>query len=76
MVLFRFHQDKLVVVLRNRIMLFTYSPDVVKVCSYDTRQNPCGVVAVNAGTTSQMLAFPGVAKIGTVQVHNSINVCK
>ncbi|XP_067947379.1 WD repeat domain phosphoinositide-interacting protein 4-like [Watersipora subatra] len=66
----KFHFDRLIIATRTAIYLFSYTPQLVKKYSYDTRPNPWGVMTVNSGPTAQILAFPGVAKIGTVQVED------
>ncbi|XP_071131652.1 WD repeat domain phosphoinositide-interacting protein 4-like [Mytilus galloprovincialis] len=59
--------DRLIVVLRNQVHVFTFPNNPHKLDSFDTRDNPKGLCEVSS--LGQTLAFPG-PKCGSVQIVN------
>ncbi|XP_046566533.1 WD repeat domain phosphoinositide-interacting protein 4-like [Haliotis rubra] len=61
----RLQRDRLIVVLRNQVHVFSFPNNPQKLCSFDTRDNPRGLVEVSP--FGRTLVFPG-HKCGSVQV--------
>ena len=70
----RFRKDRLFVVERTRVHIFSF-PDVKRLVTIDTRDNPKGLIQVStyASSERQILAVPG-HRIGTIQI-TDLSVC-
>lgn len=63
----RVRRDRLVVVLRNQVHVFSFPNNPQKLCTLDTRDNPKGLCEISPSIERQMLAFPG-HKCGSIQL--------
>lgn len=63
----RIKKDRLIVVLRNQIHVFSFPNNVQKVCSFDTRDNPKGLCEVSP--FGPFMVFPAHV-CGNVQIAN------
>ncbi|XP_074660249.1 WD repeat domain phosphoinositide-interacting protein 4-like [Tubulanus polymorphus] len=63
----RMRRDRLIVVLRNQLHVFTFPNNPQKLCSFDTRDNPRGLCEVSPSLERQIVAFPGY-KCGSLQL--------
>ena len=66
---YRFHQTRLLVVLLNQIIAFSYENELVKLATYRTRDNPLGLLATNRGISTRVIAFPSAERAGYIQVY-------
>ncbi|EOA92929.1 WD repeat domain phosphoinositide-interacting protein 4, partial [Anas platyrhynchos] len=55
----RMRHDKLVVVLRSRIYVFSFPDNPSKLFEFDTRDNPKGICDLCPSLEKQLLVFPG-----------------
>jgi len=63
----RMRRDKLIVVLRNQIHVFTFPNSPYRQCTFETRDNPWGLCEVCPIMDNQMLIFPG-HRCGSLQL--------
>lgn len=63
----RMRHDKLVVVLRSRIYVFSFPDNPTKLFEFDTRDNPKGICDLCPSLEKQLLVFPG-HKCGSLQL--------
>ncbi|XP_031552176.1 WD repeat domain phosphoinositide-interacting protein 4-like isoform X2 [Actinia tenebrosa] len=63
----RLRRDQLIVVLKNKIHVYTFPNDPQKVLYFDTRDNPKGLCEVSPSTERPLLVFPA-HKCGSVQL--------
>uniref|UniRef100_A0A8B9UQY5 WD repeat domain phosphoinositide-interacting protein 4 n=2 Tax=Anas TaxID=8835 RepID=A0A8B9UQY5_9AVES len=63
----RMRHDKLVVVLRSRIYVFSFPDNPSKLFEFDTRDNPKGICDLCPSLEKQLLVFPG-HKCGSLQL--------
>ncbi|XP_064603354.1 WD repeat domain phosphoinositide-interacting protein 4-like [Liolophura sinensis] len=61
----RLQRDRLIVILRNQVHVFSFPNNVEKLYSFDTRDNPKGLCAVSP--YGHVLVFPG-SKCGSLQI--------
>lgn len=65
----RMKRDRLIVVLRNQVHVFSFPNQPKKLCSFDTRDNPRGLCEISPSSDRQIMAFPGY-KSGSLQIVN------
>ncbi|XP_067171175.1 WD repeat domain phosphoinositide-interacting protein 4 [Apteryx mantelli] len=63
----RMRHDKIVVVLRTRIYVFSFPENPTKLFEFDTRDNPKGLCDLCPSLEKQLLVFPG-HKCGSLQL--------
>jgi len=65
----RLRKDRLIVILRNKIHVFSFPNNATKLYTLDTRENPKGLCEISPMSSSerQLLVFPGF-KAGSVQL--------
>ena len=63
----RMRKDRLIVVLRNQVHVFTFPNEIQKLYTFDTRDNPKGLCEVSSSLDRQLLVFPGY-KTGSLQL--------
>jgi WD repeat-containing protein 45 len=52
-------RDRLVVVLLSKVFAYTFGPEPMRLCAFETCDNPQGLVALCAASDNRLLAFPG-----------------
>ena len=62
----RCRKERLVVVLKNRIHIFSFPHSPQKLFTIETRENPLGLCELSPGTYN-LLVFPG-SKVGSLQI--------
>lgn len=62
----RCRKERLVVVLKNRIHIFSFPHNPQKLFTIETRENPLGLCELSPGTYN-LLVFPG-SKVGSLQI--------
>ncbi|NWZ29954.1 WIPI4 protein, partial [Asarcornis scutulata] len=67
----RMRHDKLVVVLRSRIYVFSFPDNPSKLFEFDTRDNPKGICDLCPSLEKQLLVFPG-HKCGSLQLVSEV----
>ncbi|XP_067408457.1 WD repeat domain phosphoinositide-interacting protein 4 isoform X6 [Emydura macquarii macquarii] len=63
----RMRHDKIVIVLRNRIYVYSFPDNPTKLFEFDTRDNPKGLCDLCPSLEKQLLVFPG-HKCGSLQL--------
>ncbi|KAF0885250.1 PREDICTED: WD repeat domain phosphoinositide-interacting protein 4 isoform X1 [Galeopterus variegatus] len=63
----RMRHDKIVIVLRNRIYVYSFPDNPRKLFEFDTRDNPKGLCDLCPSLEKQLLVFPG-HKCGSLQL--------
>ncbi|KAK1883647.1 WD repeat domain phosphoinositide-interacting protein 4 [Dissostichus eleginoides] len=63
----RMRQDKIIIVLKNRIYVYSFPNNPVKLFEFDTRDNPKGLCDLCPSLEKQLLVFPG-HKCGSLQL--------
>ncbi|XP_075774592.1 WD repeat domain phosphoinositide-interacting protein 4 isoform X2 [Pelodiscus sinensis] len=63
----RMRHDKIVIVLRNRIYVYSFPENPTKLFEFDTRDNPKGLCDLCPSLEKQLLVFPG-HKCGSLQL--------
>ncbi|XP_057352026.1 WD repeat domain phosphoinositide-interacting protein 4 isoform X5 [Manis pentadactyla] len=63
----RMRHDKIVIVLRNRIYVYSFPDNPQKLFEFDTRENPKGLCDLCPSLEKQLLVFPG-HKCGSLQL--------
>uniref|UniRef100_A0A3B3Z6A0 Uncharacterized protein n=1 Tax=Periophthalmus magnuspinnatus TaxID=409849 RepID=A0A3B3Z6A0_9GOBI len=63
----RMRHDKIIIVLKNRIYVYTFPDNPVKLFEFDTRDNPKGLCDLCPSPEKQLLVFPG-HKCGSLQL--------
>ncbi|XP_061657026.1 WD repeat domain phosphoinositide-interacting protein 4 isoform X3 [Syngnathoides biaculeatus] len=63
----RMRHDKIVMVLKNRIYVYSFPDKPIKLFEFDTRDNPKGLCDLCPGLEKQLLVFPG-HKCGSLQL--------
>ncbi|XP_064359546.1 WD repeat domain phosphoinositide-interacting protein 4 isoform X3 [Dromaius novaehollandiae] len=63
----RMRHDKIVIVLRSRIYVFSFPENPTKLFEFDTRDNPKGLCDLCPSLEKQLLVFPG-HKCGSLQL--------
>ncbi|XP_063744990.1 WD repeat domain phosphoinositide-interacting protein 4 isoform X2 [Eleginops maclovinus] len=63
----RMRQDKIIIVLKNRIYVYSFPNNPVKLFEFDTRDNPKGLCDLCPSLDKQLLVFPG-HKCGSLQL--------
>uniref|UniRef100_A0A8I6AA46 WD repeat domain 45 n=1 Tax=Rattus norvegicus TaxID=10116 RepID=A0A8I6AA46_RAT len=71
----RMRHDKIVIVLRNRIYVYSFPDNPRKLFEFDTRDNPKGLCDLCPSLEKQLLVFPG-HKCGSLQLVVSHPVSK
>ncbi|EDO43705.1 predicted protein [Nematostella vectensis] len=68
----RMQRDKLFVALRNKIHVYSFPNNVLKLFDFDSRDNPKGLCEVCPSLERPILVFPG-RKCGSVQLVDLLN---
>uniref|UniRef100_A0A8C4YRX1 WD repeat domain 45 n=1 Tax=Gopherus evgoodei TaxID=1825980 RepID=A0A8C4YRX1_9SAUR len=63
----RMGHDKIIIVLRNRIYVYSFPENPTKLFEFDTRDNPKGLCDLCPSLEKQLLVFPG-HKCGSLQL--------
>uniref|UniRef100_A0A8C3HW04 WD repeat domain 45 n=1 Tax=Chrysemys picta bellii TaxID=8478 RepID=A0A8C3HW04_CHRPI len=63
----RMRHDKIIIVLRNRIYVYSFPENPTKLFEFDTRDNPKGLCDLCPSLEKQLLVFPG-HKCGSLQL--------
>ncbi|KAK9702885.1 Phosphatidylinositol 3,5-bisphosphate-binding protein, variant 2 [Basidiobolus ranarum] len=63
----KLRRDRIVIVLGNKVFVYTFSASPQKLQVYETTDNEKGLAALSPGTNSSILAFPG-RQPGYVQI--------
>lgn len=63
----RMRYDKIIVVLRNEIHIFSFHNNPKKLATYQTRDNPKGIFEICSAFDCHVSAFPG-HRCGTIQI--------
>uniref|UniRef100_A0A8P4GH95 WD repeat domain phosphoinositide-interacting protein 4 n=1 Tax=Dicentrarchus labrax TaxID=13489 RepID=A0A8P4GH95_DICLA len=63
----RMRHDKIIIVLKNRIYVYSFPDNPVKLFEFDTRDNPKGLCDLCPSLEKQLLVFPG-HKCGSLQL--------
>ncbi|XP_043936123.1 WD repeat domain phosphoinositide-interacting protein 4 isoform X2 [Protopterus annectens] len=63
----RMRSDKIIIVLRNRIYVYTFPDNPTKLFEFDTRDNPKGLCDLCPSLEKQLIVFPG-HKCGSLQL--------
>ncbi|KAG8129804.1 hypothetical protein E2320_016486 [Naja naja] len=63
----RMRHDKIIIVLRNRIYVYSFPDNPTKLFEFDTRENPKGLCDLCPSLEKQLLVFPG-HKCGSLQL--------
>uniref|UniRef100_A0A671VX63 WD repeat domain 45 n=1 Tax=Sparus aurata TaxID=8175 RepID=A0A671VX63_SPAAU len=63
----RMRHDKVIIVLKNRIYVYSFPDNPVKLFEFDTRDNPKGLCDLCPSLEKQLLVFPG-HKCGSLQL--------
>uniref|UniRef100_A0A672IC53 Uncharacterized protein n=1 Tax=Salarias fasciatus TaxID=181472 RepID=A0A672IC53_SALFA len=63
----RLRHDKIVIVTKNRIYVYSFPENPEKLFEFDTRENPKGLVDLSPSLEKQLLLFPG-HKCGSLQL--------
>ncbi|CAK6976152.1 WD repeat domain phosphoinositide-interacting protein 4 [Scomber scombrus] len=63
----RMRHDKIIIVLKNRIYVYSFPENPVKLFEFDTRDNPKGLCDLCPSLEKQLLVFPG-HKCGSLQL--------
>ncbi|XP_061470258.1 WD repeat domain phosphoinositide-interacting protein 4 isoform X2 [Rhineura floridana] len=63
----RMRHDKIIIVLRNRIYVYSFPDNPTKLFEFDTRDNPKGLCDLCPSLEKQLLVFPG-HKCGSLQL--------
>uniref|UniRef100_A0A8B9H414 WD repeat domain 45 n=1 Tax=Astyanax mexicanus TaxID=7994 RepID=A0A8B9H414_ASTMX len=63
----RMRHDKIIIVLKNRIYVYSFPDNPVKLFEFDTRDNAKGLCDVSPSMEKQLLVFPG-HKCGSLQL--------
>uniref|UniRef100_A0AAV2IVL7 G-protein coupled receptors family 1 profile domain-containing protein n=1 Tax=Knipowitschia caucasica TaxID=637954 RepID=A0AAV2IVL7_KNICA len=63
----RMRQDKIIIILKNRIYVYTFPDNPIKLFEFDTRDNPKGLCDLCPSSEKQLLVFPG-HKCGSLQL--------
>ncbi|KAK2153074.1 hypothetical protein LSH36_308g01000 [Paralvinella palmiformis] len=63
----RMRKDRLIVVLRNQVHVFTFPNNPQKLFTLDTRDNPKGLCEVSPSLDTQLMVLPGY-KCGSIQL--------
>lgn len=62
-------RDKLVVVLRNQLHVFSFPNPITKLATIETRDNPKGICQLSPAPDNQLMVFPAASKVtGVVQL--------
>ncbi|OBS81124.1 hypothetical protein A6R68_20646 [Neotoma lepida] len=67
----RMRHDKIVIVLRNRIYVYSFPDNPRKLFEFDTRDNPKGLCDLCPSLEKQLLVFPG-HKCGSLQLVSDV----
>ncbi|KAH0628894.1 hypothetical protein JD844_010514 [Phrynosoma platyrhinos] len=67
----RMRHDKIIIVLRNRIYVYSFPDNPTKLFEFDTRENPKGLCDLCPSLEKQLLVFPG-HKCGSLQLVSEI----
>ncbi|XP_013917472.1 PREDICTED: WD repeat domain phosphoinositide-interacting protein 4 [Thamnophis sirtalis] len=67
----RMRHDKIIIVLRNRIYVYSFPDNPTKLFEFDTRDNPKGLCDLCPSLEKQLLVFPG-HKCGSLQLVPSV----
>ncbi|XP_030403068.1 WD repeat domain phosphoinositide-interacting protein 4 isoform X2 [Gopherus evgoodei] len=67
----RMGHDKIIIVLRNRIYVYSFPENPTKLFEFDTRDNPKGLCDLCPSLEKQLLVFPG-HKCGSLQLVGEI----
>lgn len=59
----RMRKDKLIVVLRNQVHIFSFPDNPEKLTSFETRDNPRGICEISPASDRQLLAFPAAGNV-------------
>ncbi|XP_072013947.1 WD repeat domain phosphoinositide-interacting protein 4-like [Amphiura filiformis] len=68
----RLRRDKIIVVLHNRLFVYSFPNEPQKLFAFDTRSNPRGICEVSSSSDHQLLVFPG-HKLGSIQLADLTN---
>jgi len=63
----RLRTDRLIVVLRNQLHVFSFPNNPQRIYTFDTRDNPKGLCEVSSSMDRKLLVFPG-HKCGSIQM--------
>uniref|UniRef100_A0A672IBK5 WD repeat domain phosphoinositide-interacting protein 4 n=1 Tax=Salarias fasciatus TaxID=181472 RepID=A0A672IBK5_SALFA len=69
----RLRHDKIVIVTKNRIYVYSFPENPEKLFEFDTRENPKGLVDLSPSLEKQLLLFPG-HKCGSLQLVVSLSL--
>lgn len=63
----RMRKDKIIIVLRNQVHVFSFPNNPQHLFTFQTRDNPKGLCEISPGHDKQILVFPGY-KCGSIQI--------
>ncbi|ROL54104.1 WD repeat domain phosphoinositide-interacting protein 4 [Anabarilius grahami] len=69
----RMRHDKIIIVLKNRIYVYSFPDNPVKLFEFDTRDNPKGLCDLCPSLEKQLLVFPG-HKCGSLQLVGTVHI--